>query len=155
MPSSHLILCRPLLLLPSIPPSIRVFSNESTLRMRWPKYWIYLQIIQAKLFIKKPALCVLVSLWYELSLPWTKHTPEPQMSWESLEHKWQQSHTSASDDQGRAKINAGPVSTSKDHPPVSDRHACSLKDREPRLLRYNLREAQKIELITFSLNWRK
>ena len=38
MPSSHLILCRPLLLLPSIPPSIRVFSNESTLRMMWPKY---------------------------------------------------------------------------------------------------------------------
>ena len=39
MPSSHLILCRPLLLLPLIPPSIKVFSNESTLRMRWPKYW--------------------------------------------------------------------------------------------------------------------
>ena len=39
MPSSHLILCHPLLLLPAIPPSIRVFSNESTLRMRWPKYW--------------------------------------------------------------------------------------------------------------------
>ena len=39
MPSSHLSLCRPLLLLPPIPPSIRVFSNESTLRMRWPKYW--------------------------------------------------------------------------------------------------------------------
>ena len=39
MPSSHLILCRPLLLLPPIPPNIRVFSNESTLRMRWPKYW--------------------------------------------------------------------------------------------------------------------
>src|SRR5574340_724017 len=39
MPSSHLMLCRPLLLLPSIPPSIRVFSNESNLRMRWPKYW--------------------------------------------------------------------------------------------------------------------
>ena len=39
MPSSHLILCRPLLLVPPIPPSIRVFSNESTLRMRWPKYW--------------------------------------------------------------------------------------------------------------------
>ena len=39
MPSSHLILRRPLLLLPPIPPSIRVFSNESTLRMRWPKYW--------------------------------------------------------------------------------------------------------------------
>ena len=39
MPSSHLILCRPLLYLPPIPPSIRVFSNESTLRMMWPKYW--------------------------------------------------------------------------------------------------------------------
>ena len=41
MPSSHLILCRPLLLLPPIPPTIRVFSNESTLRMRWPKYWSF------------------------------------------------------------------------------------------------------------------
>ena len=41
MPSSHLILCRPLLLLPPIPPSIRVFSNESTIRMRWPKYWSF------------------------------------------------------------------------------------------------------------------
>ena len=41
MPSGHLILCRPLLLLPLIPPSIRVFSNESTLHMRWPKYWSF------------------------------------------------------------------------------------------------------------------
>ena len=41
MPSSHLILCRPLLLLPSIPPSIRVFSNQSTLCVRWPKYWSF------------------------------------------------------------------------------------------------------------------
>ena len=41
MPSSQLILCRPLLLLPPIPPSIRVFSNESALRMRWPKYWSF------------------------------------------------------------------------------------------------------------------
>ena len=41
MPSNHLILCLPLLLLPPIPPSIRVFSNESTLRMRWPKYWSF------------------------------------------------------------------------------------------------------------------
>ena len=41
MPSSHLIFCRPLLLLPPIPPSIRVFSNESTLSMRWPKYWSF------------------------------------------------------------------------------------------------------------------
>ena len=41
MPSSHLILCHPFLLLPPIPPSIRVFSNESTLRTRWPKYWSF------------------------------------------------------------------------------------------------------------------
>ena len=41
MPSSHLILCHPFLLLPPIPPSIRVFSNKSTLRMRWPKYWSF------------------------------------------------------------------------------------------------------------------
>ena len=45
MPSSHLILCHPLLLLSPIPPSIRVFSNESTLRMRWPKYWSFSFII--------------------------------------------------------------------------------------------------------------
>ena len=49
MPSSHLILGHPLLLLPPIPPSIRVFSNESTLRMRWPKYWsISFSIIPSK-----------------------------------------------------------------------------------------------------------
>ena len=48
-PSSHLILCRPLLLLPPVPPSIRVFSSESTLRMRWPKYWSFsLSIIPSK-----------------------------------------------------------------------------------------------------------
>ena len=41
MPSGHLILCRPLFLLPLIPPSVRVFSNESTLRMRWPKFWSF------------------------------------------------------------------------------------------------------------------
>ena len=41
MPSNHLILCHPLLLLPSIPPSIRVFSNESGLHIRWPKYWSF------------------------------------------------------------------------------------------------------------------
>ena len=41
IPSSHLILCRPLLILPPISPSIRVFSNESTLHMRWPKYWSF------------------------------------------------------------------------------------------------------------------
>ena len=41
MPSSHLILCRPLLILPPIPPNIRVFSNESAFHMRWPKYWSF------------------------------------------------------------------------------------------------------------------
>ena len=41
MPSNHFILCRPLLLLPPIPPSIRVFSNDSALRIRWPKYWSF------------------------------------------------------------------------------------------------------------------
>ena len=41
MPSRHLILCHPFLVLPPIPPSIRVFSNESTLRMKWPKYWSF------------------------------------------------------------------------------------------------------------------
>ena len=45
MPSSYLILCRPLLLMPPIPPSIRAFSNESTLPMRWPKYWSFSFII--------------------------------------------------------------------------------------------------------------
>ena len=49
MPSSHLILSCPLLLLPPIPPSIRLFPNESTLRMRWPKYWSFsLSIIPSK-----------------------------------------------------------------------------------------------------------
>ena len=49
MPSSHLILCHPLLFLPWIPPSIRVFSNESTLLMRWPKYWSFsFSIISSK-----------------------------------------------------------------------------------------------------------
>ena len=45
MPSNHLILCRRLLLLPPMPPSIRVFSNESTVHMRWPKYWSFSFII--------------------------------------------------------------------------------------------------------------
>ena len=54
MPSSHLILCRPLLLLPPVPPSIRVFFNESTLHMRWPKYWSFsFSIIPSK---EHPAL---------------------------------------------------------------------------------------------------
>ena len=64
MPSSHLILCRPLLLLPSIPPSIRVFSNESTLHMRWPKYWSFsFSIIPSK---EHPELISLRMDWLDL-----------------------------------------------------------------------------------------
>ena len=64
MPSSHLILCRPLLLLPPIPPSIRVFSSESTLRMRWPKYWSFsVSIIRSK---KIPGLISFRMDWLDL-----------------------------------------------------------------------------------------
>ena len=64
MPSSHLILCRPLLLLPPIPPSIRVFSNESTLRMRWPKYWSFsFSIIPSK---ETPGLISFRMDWLDL-----------------------------------------------------------------------------------------
>ena len=64
MPSSHLILCRPLLLLPPIPPSIRVFSNESTLRMRWPKYLSFsFSIIPSK---EIPGLISLRMDWLDL-----------------------------------------------------------------------------------------
>ena len=64
MPSSHLILCRPLFLLPAIPPSIRVFSNESTLRMRWPKYWSFsLSIIPSK---EHPGLVSFRMDWLDL-----------------------------------------------------------------------------------------
>ena len=64
MPSSHLILCRPLLLLPLIPPSIRVFSNESTLRMSWPKYWSFsFSIIPSK---EHPGLISFRMDWLDL-----------------------------------------------------------------------------------------
>ena len=64
MPSSHLILCRPLLLLPPIPPSIRVFSNESALRMRWPKYWSFsFSIIPSK---EHPGLISFRMGWLDL-----------------------------------------------------------------------------------------
>ena len=64
MPSCHLILCRPLLLLPPIPPSIRVFSNESTLRMRWPKYWSFsFSIIPSK---EHPGLISFRMDWLDL-----------------------------------------------------------------------------------------
>ena len=64
MPSSHPILCRPLFLLPPIPPSIRVFSNESTLRMRWPKYWSFtFSIIPSK---EQPGLISFRMDWLDL-----------------------------------------------------------------------------------------
>ena len=64
MPSNHLILCRPLLLLPPIPPSIKVFSNESTLCMRWPKYWSFrFSIIPSK---EIPGLIFLKMDWLDL-----------------------------------------------------------------------------------------
>ena len=64
MPSSHLILCRPLLLLSPIPPSIRVFSNESTLHMRWPKYWSFsFSIIPSK---ENPGLISFRMDWLDL-----------------------------------------------------------------------------------------
>ena len=64
MPSSHLILCRPLLLLPPIPPSIRVFSNESALLMRWPKYWSFrFSIIPSK---EMPGLISFRMDWLDL-----------------------------------------------------------------------------------------
>ena len=63
-PSSHLILCRPLLLLPPIPPSIKVFSKESTLLMRWPKYWSFsFSIIPSK---EHPGLISFRMDWLEL-----------------------------------------------------------------------------------------
>ena len=64
MPSSHLIRCRPLLLLPPIPPSIRVFSNESTLHMRWPKYWSF--IFSIILFKEIPGLISFRMDWLDL-----------------------------------------------------------------------------------------
>ena len=64
MPSSHLILCRPLIFLPPIPPSIRIFSNESTLRMRWPKYWNFsLSISPSK---EHPGLVSFRRYWLDL-----------------------------------------------------------------------------------------
>ena len=64
MPPNHLILCRPLRLLPPIPPSIRIFSNESTLCMRWPKYWNYsFSIIPSK---EHPGLISFRMDWLDL-----------------------------------------------------------------------------------------
>ena len=69
MPSNHLILCRPLLLLPPIPPSIRVFSNESTLHMRWPKYWSF------SFSISHPGLISFRMDWLDLAVQGTLRSP--------------------------------------------------------------------------------
>ena len=65
MPSNHLILCRPLLLLPSIPPSIRVFSHESALHSRWPKYWSF--SFNTSPFIEYSGL---ISFWIDRCVGW-------------------------------------------------------------------------------------
>ena len=64
MPSSHLILCHPLLLLPPILPIIRVFSNDSTLRMRWPKYWSFSFSISPS--NEHPGLISFRMVWFDL-----------------------------------------------------------------------------------------
>ena len=64
MPFSHLILCRPILLLPPIPPSIRVYSNESTLRMSWPKYWSF--SFSVSRFNEQPGLISFRMDWLDL-----------------------------------------------------------------------------------------
>ena len=80
MPSIHLILCHPLLILPPIPPSIRVFSNESTLHMRWPKYWSFsLSIIPSK---EIPGLISFIMDWLDLlAVPGTLKSLLQQHSW--------------------------------------------------------------------------
>ena len=64
MPSNHLILCRPLLLLPSVFPSIRVFSNESVLRIRWPKYWSFSLFWLIHLYKNLGVLCITTCMSY-------------------------------------------------------------------------------------------
>ena len=84
MPSSHLILCHPLLLLPPIPPSIRVFSNESTLRMRWPKYWSFsFSIIPSN---EHPGLIYFRMDWLDLLADSQKSSPTPQLKASILQH---------------------------------------------------------------------
>ena len=82
MPSSHLILCRPLLLLPPIPPSIRVFSNKSTLRMRWPKYWSFsFSIIPSK---EIPGLISFRMDWLDLCSPRVSQESSPTPQFKSI-----------------------------------------------------------------------
>ena len=95
MPSSHLILCRPLLLLPPIPPSSRVFSNQSTLRMRWPKYWSFsFSIIPSK---EIPGLISFRMDWVDLlavrgTLKSLQHSSKASIFWHSAFFIVQLSH---------------------------------------------------------------
>ena len=83
MPSNHFILCRPLLLLPPIPPSIKVFSNESALRMRWPKYWSFsFSIIPSK---EIPGLISFRMDWLDLpAVQGTLKEPSPTPQFKSI-----------------------------------------------------------------------
>ena len=76
MPSSHLILCRPLLLLPPVTPSIRVLSNESTLHMRWPKYWSFSSSISPSK--EHPGLISLRMDWLDVLAVQGTHKSLPQ-----------------------------------------------------------------------------
>ena len=107
MPSSHLILCRPLLLLPPIPPSIRVFSSESTLRIRWPKYWSF--SFSISLSNEHPGLISFRMDWLDLlavqgtislmaqtvkHLPTMRETRVQSLGWEDLLEKGMAMHSS-------------------------------------------------------------
>ena len=87
MPSNHLILCRPLLLLPSIFPSIRVFSNESALHIRWPKYWTFsFSIIPSK---EHPELISFRMDWLDLlAVQGTLKSPLQHHSSKALKRLW-------------------------------------------------------------------
>ena len=82
MPSNHLILCRPLLLLPPIPPRIRVFSNESTLCMMWPKYWSFsFRIIPSK---EIPGLISFRMDWLDPCSPQDSQESSPTPQFKSI-----------------------------------------------------------------------
>ena len=83
MPSSHLILCCPLLLLPPVPPSIRVFSNESILRMRWPKYWSFSFSISPSMNIQDWSPLEWTG-WISLRLRWMQLCGSLSILWHCL-----------------------------------------------------------------------
>ena len=82
MPSNHLILCRPLLLLPSVFPSIRVFSNESVSRIRWPKYWSFSFSISPS--NEHPGLISFRVDWFDLCCPRDSQESSPTPQFKSI-----------------------------------------------------------------------